>query len=208
MLAHGAGRRRLKNSGFGVTLGKIRVPSRSRVTQALTDFPNPPPEPGAEPPSETLAKIQEPRLWCGDGWTAKVLKNEDDDGWAVAMTKDGESEPALIGPWTMGRDKKNPKPLDINAFHTLVKTASEFVRRHEQQLHATLHQRITVTAGAARITVSLDIAPDDEHPQAQLSAHDDGGELLAQVKVAPSFKLNRTSAIAWADNNFNKPVER
>ena len=156
---------------------------------------------------ETLLKIQEPRLWCGDGWTAKVLKNEDDDGWAVAMTKDGESEPALIGPWTMGRDKKNPKPLDINAFHTLVKTASEFVRRHEQQLHATLHQRITVTAGAGRMTVSLDIEPDDEHPQAQLSAHNDAGELLAQVKVAPSFKLNRASAIAWADNNFNKPVQ-
>ena len=28
---------------------------------------------------------QEPRLWQGDGWTAKVIKNEDDDGWAVAM---------------------------------------------------------------------------------------------------------------------------
>lgn len=178
------------------------------MTETLTDSRNPPPKPGAAPLSETLPKIQEPRLWCGDGWTAKVLKNEDDDGWAVAMTKDGEPEPALIGPWTMGRDKKNPKPLDINAFHTLVKTASEFVRRHEQQLHATLHQRITVTAGAARITVSLDIEPDEEHPQAQLSAHDDGGELLAQVKVAPSFKLNRTSAVAWADNNFNKPVER
>ena len=178
------------------------------MTDTLTDSRNSPPEPGAAPLSETLAKIQEPRLWCGDGWTAKVQKNEDDDGWAVAMTKDGEPEPALIGPWTMGRDKKNPKPLDINAFHTLVKTASEFVRRHEQQLHATLHQRITVTAGAARITVSLDIAPDEDHPQAQLSAHDEAGELLAQVKVAPSFKLNRASAVAWADNNFNKPVER
>ena len=66
-------------------------------------------------------KTQEPRLWCGDGWTAKVIKNEDDDGWAVAMIKDGEPEPALIGPWTMGRDKKNPKPLDGFAFSTLVK---------------------------------------------------------------------------------------
>lgn len=178
------------------------------MTYTLTDSRNPPPEPGAAPPTEELPKTQEPRLWCGDGWTAKVLKNEDDDGWAVAMTKDGEPEPALIGPWTMGRDKKNPKPLDINAFHTLVKTASEFVRRHEQQLHATLHQRITVTAGAGRVTVSLDIEPDEDHPQAQLSAHDDGGELLAQVKVAPSFKLNRASAVAWVDNNFNKPVER
>ena len=43
-------------------------------------------------------KLQEPRRWCGDGWTAQVLKNEDDDGWAVAMIKDGEPEPALVGP--------------------------------------------------------------------------------------------------------------
>lgn len=41
-----------------------------------------------------------------------------------------------------GRDKKNPKPLDGSAFITLVKTASEFVRRSEQQLHAKLHQSI------------------------------------------------------------------
>ncbi len=154
-------------------------------------------------------KLQEPRRWCGDGWTAQVLKNEDDDGWAVAMIKDGEPEPALVGPWTMGRDKKNPKPLDGPAFSTLVKTASEFVRRHEQQLHASLHQSITVTARSARITVSLDIEPDDDNPQALLSAHgDEGDELLAQVRVAASFKLNRASAVAWVEGGFVKPVER
>ena len=120
--------------------------------------------------------VQQPRLWQDDGWTARVLKNEDDDGWAVAMIKDGEPEPALIGPWTMGRDKKNPKPLDGTAFNTLVKTASEFVRRHEQQLHASLHQSITVTAGSARVTVSLDIVPDEDNPYGTLSAHDDAGQ--------------------------------
>ena len=150
--------------------------------------------------------IQQPRLWQDDGWTARVLKNEDDDGWAVAMIKDGEPEPALIGPWTMGRDKKNPKPLDGTAFNTLVKTASEFVRRHEQQLHASLHQSITVTAGTARrVTVSLDIVPDEDNPFGILSAHDDAGELLAEVRVAASFKLSRSSAIAWADTQFKKP---
>jgi hypothetical protein len=56
----------------------------------------------------------------------------------------GEAEPALVGPWTMGRDKKNPKPLDTNAFNTLVKTASEVLRRHEQQLHAQLHKQFDV----------------------------------------------------------------
>ncbi len=60
--------------------------------------------------------IHEDRLWRDDGWTARVIKNEDDDGWAVEMIKDGEAEPALVGPWTMGRDKKNPKPLDASAF--------------------------------------------------------------------------------------------
>ncbi|HEY4802850.1 MAG TPA: hypothetical protein VIH96_09540, partial [Paraburkholderia sp.] len=45
--------------------------------------------------------IQEARLWRKDGWTARVIKNEDDDGWAVEMIKDGEPEPALVGPWTM-----------------------------------------------------------------------------------------------------------
>ena len=155
------------------------------------------------------SKIQEPRLWRNDGWTASVIKNEDDDGWAVAMTEDGEAEPALVGPWTMGRDKKNPKPLDTNAFNTLVKTASEFVRRSEQQRHAELHQSVEVTARLngqnVRVTVSLDITPDEEHPSAVLSATDEGGDTLAEVKAAPNFKLNRASATAWAEGGFAKP---
>ncbi len=157
-------------------------------------------------PTETEAEIQEPRLWRVNDWTARVVKNEDDDGWAVAMTKRGEAEPALVGPWTMGRDKKNPKPLDKSAFSTLVKTASEVLRRHEQQLHAQLHQSVSVNAGAARITVSLDIVPDDEHPSAELVAFDAAGELLARVRVAPSFKLGTASAAAWIANDFGRPA--
>jgi hypothetical protein len=149
--------------------------------------------------------IQEPRLWQSDSWTAKVIKNDDDDGWAVAMFKDGESEAALIGPWTMGRDKKNPKPLDGNAFITLVKTASEFVRRSEQQLHASLHQSVTVNGQDGRVTVLLDIVPDDDNPYAVLSAQDEGGDALAEVKVDAGFKLNRQTAQAWVDADFAKP---
>ena len=158
-----------------------------------------------DPDADADSKIQQARLWCDNGWTARILKNEDDDGWAVAMTKDGAAEPALIGPWTMGRDKKNPKPLDVNAFNTLVKTASEFVRRSEQQLHATLHQSIAVTSNNARITVQLDIVPDEENPSATLTAQDECGDTLAQVRVSPGFKLNRASATAWADGGFQKP---
>ena len=77
--------------------------------------------------AEKPSFVHEPRLWRDDGWTARVIENDDDEGWAVEMIKDGEPEPALVGPWTMGRDKKNPKPLDSAAFITLVKTG---VRPH------------------------------------------------------------------------------
>jgi len=148
---------------------------------------------------------QEPRLWQNETWTAKVIKNDDDDGWAVAMFKDGESEATLIGPWTMGRDKKNPKPLDGTAFMTLVKTASEFVRRSEQQLHATLHQSVTVNSRDGRITVLLDIVPDDDNPYATLSALDEGGDMLAEARVDAGFQLNRNIAQAWVDAAYAKP---
>jgi hypothetical protein len=154
---------------------------------------------------ESISKIQEPRRWIADGWTAQVIKNDDDDGWAVAMTKDGQAEPALVGPWTMGRDKKNPKPLDGNAFSTLVKTASEFVRRSEQQLHASLHQSMEVAADSGRVTVYLDIEPDEENPTATLTARREGDEVLAQVRVSPGFRLTRASASAWVESGYVKP---
>ena len=161
--------------------------------------------PNSDPSDEADSDIQEARLWRADGWTARVIKNEDDDGWAVSMTRHGDAEPALVGPWTMGRDKKNPKPLDSPAFFTLVKTASEVLRRHEQQLHAQLHKRLTVNAGATRVHVTLDIVPDDDHPTAQLSAFDDAGVTLGQVAVSPSFKLSPASAAAWIENEFKRP---
>jgi hypothetical protein len=155
--------------------------------------------------SQDKLLVQEARLWCDVGWTARVIKNEDDDGWAVAMLKDGEAEPALVGPWTMGRDKKNPKPLDSTAFSTLVKTASEVLRRHEQQLHAILHKSVNVTTAAGSLNVMLDIVPDEDDPYALLSAHDETGVQLAQVRVAPTFKLNPASAVAWIEGQFKKP---
>lgn len=155
--------------------------------------------------ADDTSLIQAPRRWRQDGWTAQVIKNEDDEGWAVAMYKDGEAEPALVGPWTMGRDKKNPKPLDGAAFRTLVKTASEVLRRHEQHWQATLHKRIDVATAGGTITVLLDIVPDEDDPYASLSARDAGDELLAEVRVTPGFKLNATTAAAWIADDFNPP---
>jgi hypothetical protein len=149
--------------------------------------------------------IREPRLWCNNGWTARVVKNDDDEGWAVEMVMDGESEPVLVGPWTMGRDKKNPKPLDTSAFNTLVKTASEFRQRQVQQLHAALHQDITINGQTGRISITLDIVPDDDDPHALLTAHDAAGQELAQVRVAGGFKLNKGSAADWIEAGFSKP---
>ena len=149
--------------------------------------------------------IQSDRVWSDTRWTARVIKNEDDDGWAVAMMLHGESEPALVGPWTMGRDKKNPKPLDVAAFHTLVKTANEVLRRHEQQLHAQLNRNVTVTTAGRRVRVALQIVPDDEGATASLLAVDDLGTELARVAVSPAFKLNVHNAQAWADAGFARP---
>jgi hypothetical protein len=114
--------------------------------------------------ADPAAPVTEPRLWINKGWTARVIKNEDDDGWAVAMTLDGESEPALVGPWTMGRDKKNPKPLDAAAFNTLVKTAAEVRRRHEQQRQAMYHKKLTVNTPFGCVHVTYDIVADEDDP--------------------------------------------
>ena len=155
--------------------------------------------------SDEAPVINEPRLWVDRGWTARVIKNNDDDGWAVEMIRDGQPEPALVGPWTMGRDKKNPKPLDGNAFNTLVKTASEVVLRHEQQLQASLHKTIMVIVNDQPVRVALDVVPDEDEPHALLSAHAPDGAELARVTVRADFKLNAVSAEAWIAGGYGKP---
>lgn len=149
--------------------------------------------------------IQEPRRWRDKGWTAQVIKNEDDEGWAVAMYLDGHAEPALVGPWTMGRDKKNPKPLDSSAFNTLVKTASEVIERHEHQLRAQLHKSLYVAQDGAWLKVNLDIVPSEDEPYAILSAEDAAGTRLAEVRVPAHFKLSKSAAEDWVAGGFERP---
>jgi hypothetical protein len=140
--------------------------------------------------------IMEDRLWQKGGWIARVIKNEDDEGWAVEMTRVGDDEPALVGPWTMGRDKKNPKPLDASAFTTLVKTASEVLMRHAQAARESLRKSRTICdAQERRVRVDLEIQPDEDDPHATLQAVDlSSGAVLAHARVAPDFKLNEASA--------------
>ena len=154
----------------------------------------------------TPEPIHQDRIWSDERWTARVIKNEDDDGWAVAMLLHSESEPALVGPWTMGRDKKNPKPLDVNAFNTLVKTANEVIRRHEQQLYAQLNRNVSVTVDGNRIRVTLRIVPDEEGATATLLAEDEFAEELGRASVSPGFKLTNSSAMAWVQSGFARPA--
>lgn len=166
--------------------------------------PQNPQDPEDLEPDDAIV-INEPRLWVQKGWTARVIKNQDDDGWAVEMIRDGQPEPALVGPWTMGRDKKNPKPLDGNAFNTLVKTASEVVLRHEQHLQALLHKTLTVNLKDQQITIALDIVPDEDDPHGLLSAHDPDGTQLARIRVRPDFQVNSKSALAWIESGYSQP---
>ncbi len=138
-----------------------------------------------------------------------MIRNEDGAGdgagWAVAVSREGESEPALVAPWSGGGDGKNHRPLDAVAFASLVKTASEMRRRRERQMHAMLHKRVVVSTGAASVTVTLDIVPDDDHAHAVLAAYDEAGTQLAQARVAPGFRLSKASAAAWIECGFRQP---
>jgi hypothetical protein len=140
--------------------------------------------------------VMEERLWQKSGWIARVIKNEEDEGWAVEMTRIGDDEPALVGPWTMGRDKKNPKPLDTSAFTTLVKTASEVLLRHEQSTRESLRKVRTISDDHdRRVLVELEIQQDEDDPHATLKAVDvASGDELRHIRVSPGFRLTEDSA--------------
>jgi hypothetical protein len=139
--------------------------------------------------------VMEATHWRRGGWDARVVPNEDGEGgWAVEMRRTGDEDPALVGPWTMGRDKKNPKPLDQAAFTTLVKTASEVLRRHEQQAYARMHRMFTYQRpDGCRVRANFDLAGDDDEPYATLVCIDEAtGEELRSGRVGVGFKLDAT----------------
>jgi len=92
----------------------------------------------------------------------------------------------------MGRDKKNPKALDVSAFAALVKVANEVRLRHQQQLRAQLHRSVTVEVGGVRLRVDLDLNPDEDDPHAILTMHHESGATHARVEA--TFKLTVESA--------------
>jgi hypothetical protein len=140
-------------------------------------------------------EISDPRKWKKAGWIACVIKNENDEGWAVSMTRVGDAEPALVSPWTMGRDKVNPKPLDHAGFATLLRGANDVLRRHEAALRTRLHRSITCTSEAGqRLRADLDIQLDEDDPHAILAIIDEQtSETVRRGRASPSFKLTETT---------------
>lgn len=151
------------------------------------------------------ADIMEPTLWRKNGWTARVIKNEDDDGWAVEIRKAGIPEPVLISPWVMGRDKKTPKPFDGPAFATFVKTASEVLDRSARQHDAAMKKRVDVAWDGRWYAVFLEQVADEYEPHAILSATDDQKQTVASFRVAANFKFTRDVANTWAQRGFPEP---
>jgi hypothetical protein len=148
---------------------------------------------------DDIEETSDPRLWKKAGWIARVIKNENDEGWAVSMTRVQDSEPSLVSPWTMGRDKVNPKPLDSSGFATLLKGANDVLRRHEATLRAQLHRSINCTnESGQRLRADLDIQQDEDDPHAILSVFDEQtGELVRQGRVSAGSKLNAASALRF-----------
>jgi len=144
---------------------------------------------------EDVEETTDPRMWKRNGWVARVIKNEDGEGWAVSMTRIGDSEPALVSPWTMGRDKVNPKPLDHSGFATLVKGATEILRRHAEALRARMHRSITCQSESGqRLRANLDIQEDEDDPHALLSVIDEGtGSVVRSGRASSSFKLTEAT---------------
>jgi hypothetical protein len=144
---------------------------------------------------EDVEETTDPRMWKKAGWVARVIKNENDEGWAVSMTRLGDSEPALVSPWTMGRDKVNPKPLDHSGFTTLVKGATEVLRRHELAHQARMHRSGScVSETGHRLRVHLDIQEDEDDPHAILSVFDElTNTPIRSGRVSPGFKLSEAN---------------
>ncbi len=141
--------------------------------------------------------------WTGSGWTADVVLNEDGGGWALAMTRDGHDEPLLVVPWVMGRNKKDPKPLNPADFATQVKAAQDYLTRREQQIRSAYRViRHVTSAEGERLRVVFDVVPDEFEPQGEVVAWSAAGEELARRTCAPGLKLSQDVAQDWVDGGF------
>ena len=141
--------------------------------------------------------------WSGRGWTAEVVPNVDGGGWALSMTQDGHDLPTLVVPWVMGRNKKDPKPLNEADFRTQLKAAKDFLTRHQaQQRNANRVRKDVVGANGEWVRVIFEIIPDEFDPEAELIAQNRAKDVLARVSCPMGFKLTREAALAWVNSGF------
>ncbi len=145
--------------------------------------------------------------WSDAGWTARIVEDEDGGGWAVSMTRDGDDLPVLVVPWVMGRNKKDPKPLNAADFRTQLKAARDFLRRAEHQRRMAHRKsfRVQDPEGGV-VTVVFDIEADEFEPVGVLTAEDDLGDELARHELPPGFQLRRDWARQWVAAGLPRPA--
>ncbi|MFL5353743.1 hypothetical protein [Archangium sp.] len=57
-------------------------------------------------------EVMEPTFWRKNDWTARVIKNEEDYGWAVEIHKQGHAEPSSCDTYeNRAPGAKAPTPL-------------------------------------------------------------------------------------------------
>ena len=141
--------------------------------------------------------------WRGNGWTAEVVENEDGGGWALAMTRDGEDIPTLVAPWVMGRNKKDPKPLNRLDFTSQVKAANDFLSRSEQQRRLAYRvSRDVESSDGQWVRVIYDVIPDEFDPEAELVGLNRANEEIGRASCPLGYKLTREAAEAWVNEGF------
>jgi len=153
-----------------------------------------------------MAIREEDRIWRKRGWIAEIIKNEDGDGWAVSMTREGDVEPAFIAPWTMGRNKKDPKPLNAKDFGTWLKSATEVLGRSQYQNRTAARNIQHVYTDGEHLKIIFDVIRDDYEPIGVLTAHDAIGEEVARVETSADYQLTRESAEDWVASGFEPPA--
>ncbi|MFT4977813.1 MAG: hypothetical protein ACI8S6_003720 [Myxococcota bacterium] len=144
--------------------------------------------------------------WIDRGWTAQVIQNEDGGGWAVTMTRDGDSKPVYVAPWTMGRNKVDPKPLSQKAFNTWVKSASEFLMRSQHQTSTVDRLCFDIaTDDDEKLKIIFDVNRGDYLSVGVLTAEDIYGDEIARSDAHPKFVLTIESAEEWVRSGFVAP---
>ena len=150
-----------------------------------------------------MAFAREDYVWKERGWTAEIIRDDEGgSGWAVAMTPDGADEPVYTAPWTMGRNKKDPKPMTTRDFLVWIKSASEFLERTQRQLGTRARKSLDLTdPGGAFVRIIFDVQERGE-AVGVLTAENSVGLEIARAEIDPLFRLTRERAEAWIDAGY------